>query len=140
MSLTECEKVQLAMMVESSGEEPAIPAEQLASHLASCEDCLSQAAELSNLDQLFQRQARSEQDVNLWPAIQQQIGEQTRSVNWQPFAVVTPLLVSYRLIEMLGEQPLAPVFSLVPLALMLGLFALIKENPFRINTELTMER
>jgi uncharacterized membrane protein len=41
---------------------------------------------------------------------------------------------------MLPARDLGLAFKLVPLVIVAFLFVLIKENPFRINTELVLER
>ena len=58
----------------------------------------------------------------------------------QPFAVVGLLLVINKLLEMLPTRDLGIALKLLPLIIVGLLFVLIKENPFRINTELVMER
>jgi len=48
--------------------------------------------------------------------------------------------VIIKLLEMLPAHDLGMTIKLVPLVIVALLFVLIKENPFRINTELVMER
>lgn len=141
MSVIDCEQVQMAKMAESAGEESPISAEQIALHMAACEDCRKQAEQLRDLDQMLTLQVRRDQDADLWPVIQQQIAVQHGpNASWQPFAVVALLLAGYKLFEMFASQGPTLLFSLVPLILMIGLFVLIKENPFRINSELILEK
>jgi predicted anti-sigma-YlaC factor YlaD len=141
MNPIDCETVQQAYLSEIDGEAPAMLPEQFASHLADCQDCRTVVGQLRNLDQMLTRQTRRDHDSDLWPAIQQRISPQhTLSGSWQPFALVGLLLVAYKFFEMIREQAPAIVFNLVPLVLMIGLFVLIKENPFRIKTELKLER
>jgi hypothetical protein len=79
-----------------------------------------------------------EQHVDLWPAIENRITK--RVLGWQPFALIGVLLVIIKLLEMLPAHDLGIGIKLVPLVIVALLFVLIKENPFRINTELVMER
>jgi hypothetical protein len=83
----------------------------------------------------------AEQHVDLWPAIENRIAKRSNSViGWRPFALIGLLLVIYKLLEMLPARDLGLAFKLVPLVIVAFLFVLIKENPFRINTELVLER
>jgi hypothetical protein len=87
------------------------------------------------------RHTLSEPRVNLWPAIENRIAKPSRAVvSWQPFALIGLLLVIHKLLEMVPARDLGMAFKLVPLVIVILLFVLIKENPFRINTELVMER
>ena len=56
------------------------------------------------------------------------------------FALIGLLLVIYKLLEMLPARDPGMAIKLVPLVIVALLFVLIKENPFRINTELVLER
>ena len=62
------------------------------------------------------------------------------ALGWQPFALIGLLLVIYKLLEMLPARDPGMAFKLVPLVIVALLFVLIRENPFRINTELVLER
>ena len=45
-----------------------------------------------------------------------------------------------QLLEMLPAEEFGFLFKLVPLIFVFGLFGFLKENPFKINTRLTLER
>jgi hypothetical protein len=82
-----------------------------------------------------------ESHVDLWPAIENRIAKRARPVvGWQPFALMGLLLIIYKLLEMLPTRDPGMALKLVPLVIVVLLFVLIKENPFRINTELVLER
>ena len=140
MSASDCEKVQMALMAQDCDEQPAISASEIELHLTSCAVCRQEAEQMRQLDAMLKRQRRREYDVELWPAIQRQISLQpTRSTSWRPFAALALLLITYRAFEMIAPNPPVLLFNLAPLAIMVGLFVLIRENPFRINSELVME-
>ena len=134
-----CEDVLMAQMAVADGEESPFANEQLAAHLAVCADCQHQAEQLQALDQLLTAQAISEPRVDLWPAIEKKIAKRS-TLSWRPFALIGSLLVIYKLLEMLPARDLGMAFKLVPLVIVVLLFVFIKENPFRINTELVLER
>ena len=132
-----CEDVLMAQMAAADGEEPAFSKAQLAAHMTSCANCQNELKQLLTLDRVLAGHTLPEPHVNLWPAIENRIAKRA---NWQPFALIGLLLVIYKLLEMLPARDLGMAFKLVPLVIVTLLFVLIKENPFRINTELVMER
>jgi hypothetical protein len=136
-----CENVLMAQMAAADGEEPGFSREQLAAHLAGCANCQHELRQLQALDQLLTGHTLSEPYVDVWPAIQNRIAKPTGFVlGWQPFVLIGLLLVIYKLLEMLPARDPGMAFKLVPLVIVGLLFVLIKENPFRINTELVLER
>ena len=93
------------------------------------------------VDSLLKQQARRGQDANLWPAVEKQLGSRlVPQISSMPFGWLGTVFVAYKLLEMLPERAPGLAFKLVPLIFIVGLFVLIKENPFRINSELTLER
>lgn len=141
MNEINCETFLMTKMTEIDGEETEISAEQINLHLANCENCRQEIEQLRDTDNLLKRQTRREPDADLWSAIEKQIGTQTASpIGWKPFALLGVLLVVYKLLEMLPERDFGLAFKLVPLVLIVALFVFLKENPFKINGELILER
>ena len=138
MQKLNCEDVLTAQMAAADGEEPAFSKEQLAAHMTGCVNCQNELKQLLTLDRVLASHALAETHVNLWPAIENRIAKP--GLSWKPFALVGLLLIIYKLLEMLPARDLGMAFKLVPLVIVTLLFVLIKENPFRINTELVMER
>ena len=136
-----CEDVLIAQMAAADGEEPAFSKEQLTAHTAGCANCQNELKQLEALDRVLARHSLSEPHVDLWPAIENRIARPAGPVlRWQPFALIGLLLVIYKLLEMLPARDPGMAFKLVPLIIVALLFVLIKENPFRINTELVLEK
>ena len=136
-----CDDMLMAQVAAADGEEIGFPQEQLAAHLAGCANCQHELKQLQTVDQLLTGQTLSESHVDLWPVIEQRITPRARPVlSWRPFALIGLLLLIFKLLEMLPERDLGLAFKLVPLVIVALLFVLIKENPFRINTELVLER
>ena len=128
-------------MAVADGEEPGFSKELLAAHLADCADCHHELEQLQALDHMLAGHTLSEPRVDLWPAIENRIAKRAVSVPaWQSFALIGLLLVIYKLLEMLPARDPGMAIKLVPLVIVVLLFVLIKENPFRINTELVLER
>lgn len=133
-----CENVLMAQMAAADGEETEFSKEDLAVHIAGCSNCQHELKQMQSLDQVLARHAISEPRVDLWPVIENRITRPT--FGWQPFALVGLLLVIYKLLEMLPVRDPGMAFKLVPLVTVTLLFVLIRENPFRIDTELVLER
>jgi hypothetical protein len=133
-----CEDVLMAQMAAADGEEPAFSKEQLVAHMTDCANCQNELKQLLTLDRVLASHSLAEPHVNLWPAIERRIAKPV--LGWRPFALIGLLLIIYKLLEMLPARDLGMAFKLVPLVIVTSLFVLIKENPFRINTELVMER
>jgi len=134
-----CEDVLMAQMAAADGEDPRVAREQLAAHIAGCTNCQHELKQLQALDQLLTSQTLAEPRVNLWPAIEKKIARRS-ALSWRPFALIGLLLIIYKLLEMLPARDPGLAFKLVPLIIVVLLFVFIKENPFRINTELVLER
>jgi hypothetical protein len=135
-----CEDVLKAQMAARDGKEPEFHKELLAAHVAGCASCQHELEQLQALDHVLAGPTLSESHVDLWPAIENRITKRPAALGWQPFAVIGLLLVINKLLEMLPAHDLGIALKLLPLIIVGLLFVLIKENPFRINTELVMER
>lgn len=136
-----CEDVLVAQMAATDREELELSKEHLEAHISGCANCQHQLKQMQSLDQVLARHTLSEPGVHLWPTIENRIARRTRSaLGWQPFALAGLLLVIYKLLEMLPPRDPGMAIKLVPLVIVVLLFVFIRENPFRINTELVLER
>jgi hypothetical protein len=136
-----CEDVLMSQMAAADGEEPEFSTQQLSAHVAGCVNCQRELKQLQALDQLMVGHTLAEPRVDVWPAVEKGIAKRASAAfRWQPFALIGLLLVIYKLLEMLPARDPGMAFKLVPLVIVVLLFVVIKENPFRINTELVLER
>ena len=141
MNELNCEDVLIAKMAEADGEVTNLSRSQMDLHIAGCESCGRELEQMQATTELLRHQSRSAIDADLWPAIEQRIGKpKPTHSGWKIFAILAALLVAYKLLEMLPEQDPGFAFKLVPLLIVVVLFVFIKENPFRINTELILEK
>ena len=141
MNKINCENALMTIMAELDNEETEISSELAAAHLASCADCRQEFEQIQNTFSLLRKQTRRAQDANLWPAIEIRIDAKTATqTNWQPFLFLGVFLVAYKLLEMLPETDFGFIFKIVPLIFVVALFIFLKENPFKINTELILEK
>lgn len=141
MNETNCENMLMAKMAGLDGEETEISVEAVNLHFSVCENCRMEFEQMQNVGDLLTRQTRREQEVNLWSAIEKRIATKTAStISWKPFVLIGAILVGYKLLEMLPERDLGWAFKIVPLIFVVALFVFLKENPFKINAELGLER
>jgi predicted anti-sigma-YlaC factor YlaD len=138
-----CEDILIQKMALIDGEAAEFSDQQIHEHLASCENCRQQIELLQNTSGLLNRQKRREQPADLWPAIERQINPESEAgfkMKWQIFVLVGVLFAVYKFVEMVPERDLGWALKIVPFVLVAALFGYLKENPFKINTELILEK
>lgn len=139
MNQINCEETLMTLLAELDGEETNFSSKQAAAHLTACKNCRQEFEQMQNTFNLLQNQTRREQDVNLWFEIKNRIGKQPESApkqNWKMFLFFGMCLVAYKLLEMIPDRAPGLVLRLAPFVLIVALFVFLRENPFKINTEL----
>ena len=131
-----CEEVLIARMAELDGELPPNP--ETERHLMGCDKCRGEVAAMQELDELFRSHERADVAISLWPQIEKRISPST--FGWQPFAVIAAALVVFKFVEMSVRTDPGFLFGLVPIVLAAALFMVLKENPFKVNANLAMEK
>ena len=137
--MNNCEEILMATMAVFDGETTEFSPEQLNAHLANCPNCRAEIEQMQNAFNLLKAQERQAHDADLWASIAPQI-DAGRKTNWKPFAFVGIFLVVYKLLELIPASEFGLAFKIVPLVLVVALFVFLKENPFKINTELILEK
>ncbi|HEX8736213.1 MAG TPA: hypothetical protein VF721_12870 [Pyrinomonadaceae bacterium] len=141
MTKTNCENVLMAMLAELDGEKVEISAEQKTLHFAECAECRQEFEKIQKTGDLLKRQARREPDADLWSAIEKRIEPKCAPrFGWRIFLVLGAFLVACKLLEMLPAEELGWWLKLAPLIFVVALFGFLRENPFKINTELILEK
>ena len=135
-----CEKVLIAMMAAADGESSELSPEEMKAHLSACEGCRDEAVRMQQVNEIFREATRRESTIDLWPAIDGRLVQQSPRIGWQLYAVVGVLLLGYKLFEMLPEADPGWAIRLAPLIIFGALLVVLRENPFRINTELVLEK
>ena len=142
MKLDECEETILSVMAEMDGETPLLSTEQTAQHLSQCEQCQTEINRQKETFNLFQGQKRLASETDLWFEIESRISDTPISEPIRTryfFLLLGVILVVYKLLEMIPAQDFGFLFKFVPLIFIAALFYFLKENPFKINTELKLE-
>jgi hypothetical protein len=139
MNKENCEDILMALAAVFDGEKTDFSPERLKSHTANCENCRREVEQMQKTFTLLKEQERRVQNADLWSSIEPQIATEAKT-NWRPLAFLTAFLVVYKLAEMLPERDFGFLFKIVPLVFVVVLFGFLKENPFKINTELMLEK
>jgi predicted anti-sigma-YlaC factor YlaD len=135
-----CEEVSLALMVAADGESAPLSPEEIKAHFISCAGCREAAVRRQRLDDLFRQAKRRESTIDLWPAIDSRLPQSSSRIGWQPYAIAGVLLLAYKLFELLPEAEPGWAITLAPLIIFGALLVFLRENPFKINTELVLEK
>jgi predicted anti-sigma-YlaC factor YlaD len=142
MKVENCDDILMALMAVADGEEPNIGPDLVEAHIAGCESCRSEADQAKAMAGILQNYTRREESAGLWPAIAAPIKAKRPAAwsNWEVFAALALVLMSYKLIEMLPAKDPGYFLKAVPIMAAAALFIFLRENPFKINTELIPER
>lgn len=133
-----CEEALMMKRAELDGEQTR--SVETDAHIEECENCRREMAAMQRLDDLFDAHTPVQSDATVWPQVHEQISKQRSNVGWMIFAVPVLALVAFKIIAMSLQNEPGLLFGLVPLAIAAVLFALLRENPFRVNTELILEK
>ena len=142
MSDLNCKSVSMAAMAIADGYQSELPLEQIEVHLASCADCRRELEQFRELSSLLDTQERRLRTENLWERIERRlVGARSTSTSavLPSFIFLGALLLGYRLLELIPDRDFSFLFKFVPVLLVIAAFGYLRENPFRINSELSLE-
>jgi len=143
MNTLNCETVRMASSAASDGLRGSLEPAQLEDHLAQCGDCRREVERLGELMRLLDSQKRRVSGDQLWRGIEARLAAQTPATRAsRDLRLLVPtvvVLLAYKLFEQLAVHNTGFQIKLVPLLLVIAVFALLKENPFRINAELQLK-
>jgi len=142
MNELNCESVSMAAMAIADGYQPEFSSEQIGTHLASCADCRQELSQLQKLSSLLDTQERPLRMENLWLELEPRLLNVTRTSTSRvsvSFMFLGALLLGYRLLELVPDRDLSFLFRFAPVVLVIAAFAYLRENPFKINSELSLE-
>lgn len=143
MTELNCENVCVSAMAMADGEEPLLAASEVEAHVRGCAACRLEIEQLGVMALLLDSQGRRVATEDLWPRIEPRLATATLSKRdsreWLFLLMLGLLVPAYKIVALMPDGELGPAVKLVPLAVALAVFALIRENPFRINTNLQFE-
>jgi hypothetical protein len=143
MTRADCEITCMSAMAMEEGYVSELSPDQIEAHLAECSDCRREVGQLRALANLLDGQKRRERTENIWDHVEQHLPDalpvRTDSRVVYPFLILGLLLLGYRLVEMIPDRHFGILFKLVPILFVIVAFSYLRENPFKINSELTLE-
>ena len=137
MNESNCESVRIAAMALADGEHPSLDPILIAAHMAGCAACRQELEQLRAVSVQLTGASRRRYPVDLWPAVAIRLAAPSRQK--LVFLVLGILLVAYKFAEFAPSREFGLAVQLVPLAIALAAFRYLKENPFRITTQLKIE-
>jgi hypothetical protein len=132
----------MAAMAIADGYQPELSPEQIGMHLESCADCRREIEQLQELSSLLDTQERRQRTENLWQMIEARLvvaRSTSTSAVLPSFIFLGALLLGYRLVELISDRDFSFLFKFVPVLLVIAAFSYLRENPFKINYELSLE-
>ena len=143
MTKLNCESVCMASMAIADGYQSELSSDQIEAHLVSCADCCREVGQLRALSSLLDAQERQQRTENVWQRVERRLPDASpapsNSQTWHPFMLLGGLLLGYRIVEMVPDRDFGFIFKLVPLLFVIAAFSYLRENPFKINSELRLE-
>jgi predicted anti-sigma-YlaC factor YlaD len=143
MTELNCENICISAMARADGYRSELSSEQIDLHLAGCADCRHELSQLRSLASLLDKQERRQLSADIWTRIEERLPRQMRAKRilpaWYPFLLLCLFLLGYKLFEMIPDRELGLLFKLVPISLIVAAFGYLKENPFKINSQLKLE-
>jgi len=131
-------------MAMADGYDLSMSREQIDAHLSECSDCRREMDEFSVFKSLFDKQKRQVYGEDIWRGIAERLPKTagTKQVSTSvshPFLPLGVFLIGYKLIEMVPDDNFGLWFKLLPIIFIAAAFGYLKENPFKINTQLRLE-
>ena len=143
MTKVDCESVCRSAMATEDGYQSELSSDQIEAHLAGCFDCRREIGEQQALSRLLDAQERRQRTESVWRQVERRLPDAAPTPSTSqvvyPFLFLGVLLLGYRLAEMIPDRDFGLVFKLVPVLLVIAAFSYLRENPFKINTELRLE-
>jgi anti-sigma factor RsiW len=141
MTEINCESVSIAAMALADGEDSMLRAEEIETHLASCDRCRVEIEQLQSLNDFLSSQQRVKEQVEFWPGVNERIEATAgdRALRWRLLLLLVIPLFGYKFLLLLLNAAPSLWIKLVPIALVITVFVYLKTNPFKINCELSLK-
>jgi len=133
----------MAAMAIADGYQSDLSVDEIKTHTTTCPDCRQEIQQLQALSSLLDSQKRRPQVANTWTSLEARLpagpAEQSPALQRYLFPLLGVMLLAYRLVEMLPNRDVIWLFKLLPIILVAAAFIYLRENPFKVNTELRFE-
>jgi len=139
-----CEEIQIAAMALADGEQAPLAREEIQAHVAACAACRQAVEQMEALGTLLARHARRASALDLWPEVAERLGKtgQVPRADRGQMAIwpLALLLGAYKLIEFVPDRSWPLGVQLLPVLIAAAWLFWRKENPFRVEVELSTEK
>lgn len=143
MTKVDCESIRLSAMAREDGYVSDLSADQIESHLVDCSDCRREVQQLRALGDLLDGHTRRQRTEDIWKQVEQHLPNGRFSRNGsrvsRAFVILSVLLLGYRLVQLIPDHHFGIFLKIVPILFVIAAFTYLRENPFKINSELTLE-
>src|SRR5262249_3628408 len=140
MNQVSCESVCVAAMAIADGEKPLIPAADVELHLAQCDRCRGEGERSKSVIDLLNEQRRREWTESVWGRVVERLSRRERaraaSDHWPWLLLLGLFLAGYRVVVAALDLEPGLWLNLAPALLAIAVFGLLRENPFKVNSEL----
>lgn len=140
MNQVNCESICLAAMAVADGETPPIRAAEIELHLGQCARCRSEVGQLKPLIDLLNAQRRRQPNESVWDGVAENLRQRNEaraaSDHWSWFLLLGLLLAGYRIAVAASDWEPGVWLKLTPILLAVVVFALLRENPFKVNPDI----
>lgn len=132
-----CDEVQIAAMARLDGEAAPLTSEAVDAHVRGCETCRTALARLTEVHAQLNRAGFDDLDIDLWPAIHQQVASRSSRVSRETTAIfaLAIALAAWRTAQLLVELPAPVVNSILPLAVIVLVLRQLTGDPFAIRAD-----
>ncbi len=143
MTETNCDSVCMAAMAIADGYQSELPSDHIEAHLANCSGCRLEVEQLRTLSGFLDSQERRLRTESVWKRVKERLPDaspaRATSRARHPFVALGVVLLGYRIVEMVPDRDFGFLFKLVPILFVIAAFSYLKENPFKIATNLRLE-
>jgi hypothetical protein len=140
MNQVSCESVCVAAMAIADGEKPLILAADIELHLAQCDRCRGEVERSKSVIDLLNAQRRRERTESVWGRVVERLSRRERaraaSDHWPWLLLLGLFLAGYRVVVAASDWEPGLWLNLAPALLAIAVFGLLRENPFKVNSEL----
>ena len=142
MNQSQCENVMCAALARLDGELPPLSEKETLDHLANCQRCRDELAEITSVLQPLNKQKRREIEHDLWPAMEAIVASPAQPMSQTKYLIMFFLFGLFLLVAKIFELHPGIISGLIvkPLSILVTLlfFLLLKQNPFRIRADLAV--
>jgi len=142
MNRSECENVMYAALARMDGEQPQLCEKETLDHLANCQSCRDELAELTSVLQPLNEQKRRVFSHDLWSDVEAALVSPAQALPDYKyivmFSIFGMILLVAKVLEVSPGIAPGPMIKLISIVVTIVFFCLLKQNPFQIREDLML--